>query len=168
MAILDSRLLPFIDMLAELGIDWLAFELFEGIRRGEELAEDEDALARARQRIGADDPEEPGHDSSADDEGRPFAADDQLEWVVQYVCVRLEATLAAMSDSLDAVDEIVGAPAEPPRSGDSQPSAVLMLLGDDEERADGRSQVESARGRLPELRQALDAWLDGERTDPVR
>ena len=47
MAILDPRLLPFIDMLAELGIDWLAFELVEGIRRGEERLEDKGALARA-------------------------------------------------------------------------------------------------------------------------
>ena len=31
MAILDCQPLPFIDMLAELGTDWLAFELVGGI-----------------------------------------------------------------------------------------------------------------------------------------
>ena len=51
MAILDPRLIPFIEMLADLGLDWLAFELIEGVRRGEEPVETEDALALVRQRI---------------------------------------------------------------------------------------------------------------------
>ena len=87
---------------------------------------------------------------------------------MQYVCDRLDATLAAMSDSLDTVDEIVGGPDEAAHSGDYQAPAVLMLLGDGEERAIGRAQVESARSRLPELREALDAWLAGSQTDPLR
>ena len=51
MAVLDPRLLPFIEMLAELGMDWLVFELVDGIRRGDEPAEDEYALTLARQQI---------------------------------------------------------------------------------------------------------------------
>ena len=50
MAILDPRLLPFIEVLAELGMDWLAFELVDGVRRGKEPVEDEAALRRARDR----------------------------------------------------------------------------------------------------------------------
>ena len=50
MAILDPRLLPFIEMLTELDMHWLAFELVEGVRRGEEPVEDESALLRARER----------------------------------------------------------------------------------------------------------------------
>ena len=49
MAILDRRLIPFIEMLAELGMDWLAFELMEGIRLGREPVAREDELARLRQ-----------------------------------------------------------------------------------------------------------------------
>jgi hypothetical protein len=53
MAILDRRLIPFIEMLADLGLDWLAFELIDGIRRGREPEESAKALMVARERVRA-------------------------------------------------------------------------------------------------------------------
>lgn len=52
MAILDARYLPFIEILTELGMDWLASDRIEGIPRGNEPLEDEHALAQARELTG--------------------------------------------------------------------------------------------------------------------
>ena len=65
-------------MLTELGMDWLAFELIDGIRRGNEPVEDEHALARAGERTGHPTSREVHpHPSAA---ATPILGDDQLKW----------------------------------------------------------------------------------------
>jgi hypothetical protein len=50
MAILDARLFSMIETLVAAGLDWLAFELIEGVRRGQEIEETNDILAISRER----------------------------------------------------------------------------------------------------------------------
>lgn len=51
MVTLDRRLIPFLEMLTEEGLDWLAFELIDGVRRGREPEEAPEALADARELV---------------------------------------------------------------------------------------------------------------------
>ena len=167
MAVLDPRLLPFIGMLAELGMDWLAFELVDGIRRGDEPVEDQHALARARQQTEqppGDDLERHARswpantDESAESVPTPILGDRQLQWAADYVLERLHATLAEMSQSLHALDEIVEEP-EVTRPEASAAEPLLVVIDDGEERVVRRAQIEAAQERLPGLRKALKAWL---------
>ncbi|MCY4597706.1 MAG: hypothetical protein OXC19_23260 [Bryobacterales bacterium] len=158
MAILNQHLVPLIELLTELGIDWLAFELIEGIRRGEEPLEDERTLALARYRAGTQHREETVEHAWAAYEPQPIPDVSQSEWAARYVFDRLGATLAEMTHSLDVLDEIVDDRnvKQPPGS---RSSAVLVLLDGGEECAVGRARIEAAQARLPELREALDAWV---------
>ena len=167
MAILDPRLLPFIEMLAELGMDWLAFELVDGIRRGDVPADDEHALALARRQIGQLPADEFERHASANSVTTPFLGDDQLQWAVEYVFERLSATLAEMYKSLDALDEILDDPEErQPEASRVEP--LLVLLDDGEEHVVRRAQVETAQAGLPELREALDVWLRSAPPEPAQ
>ena len=165
MAILDRRLTPIIEMLAELGMDWLAFELIEGVRRGQELVENEDALELARQwRRRTREAENFARNPEDSVEGEPLLGDAQLEWAAGYVHERLEATLAEMSASLGALDKIVVSGREP-QTKTTEPSAVLVLLDAEEDRKVSRTQVEEAQAQLPKLSESLEAWLTSMRSD---
>ncbi len=164
MAILDPRLIPFIEMLTELGLDWLAFELIEGVRRGQEPVETEAALALARQRVRTRDPEKFTHIPGDSVEGEPLLGDVQLEWTVRYVAERLNATLTEMSKSIDALDAIV-ASGRLGQTETTEASADLVLLDVEHERRSSRTQVEEARAQLPKLRHSLDNWLASTRSD---
>ena len=166
MAVLDPRLLPLIEMLTELGMDWLVFELVDGIRRGDEPEEDEHALALARQQIErppADDLKRHARawrtntDESADSVPTSVLGDYQLQWAAEYVFERLRDALDEMSQSLYALDEIFeDSEVKQPEASAAEP--LLVLIDDGEERVVGRAQIEVARERLPELREALDVW----------
>lgn len=167
MAILDPRLLPIIEVLAELGMDWLAFELVDGVRRGKEPVEDEAALRRARGRArrasdAGEDTERFGSPSGA---ATPLLGDEQLEWAARYVDERLHAALDQIAHSLDALDEIVaGLDARP---SDAPVATTRLVLRDDYSAGTvGRAEVDSARARLSALREALDAWVLHQRSGP--
>ena len=167
MAILDPRLLPFIEVLAELGMDWLAFELVDGVRRGKEPVEDEAALRRARNRArrASDAEEVTERFDSPGGAAIPVLGDDQLEWAARYVDERLRAAVDQIAHSLDALDEIVaGHDARP--SDTPVATTRLVVRGDETADTVGRAEVDGARARLPALREALDAWIRHERSDP--
>ena len=167
MAILDPRLLPFIEVLAELGMDWLAFELVDGVRRGKEPVEDEAALRRARDRTrrASDAGEDIERFGSPGGAAIPILGDNQLEWAARYVDERLRAALDQIAHSLDALDEIVaGLDARP--SDAPVATTKLVLRGDDSADTVGRAELDGARARLSALRRALDAWVLHERSDP--
>ena len=149
-------------MLAELGMDWLAFELIEGVRRGQEFVENEDALELARHarhwRRRTREAENFARNPEDSVEGEPLLGDAQLEWAAGYVHERLKATLAEMSASLGALDKIVDSGREP-QTTTTEPSAVLVLLDAEEDRKVSRTQVEEAQAQLPKLSESLEAWL---------
>ena len=167
MANLDPRLLPVMETLTELGMDWLVYELIEAVRRGDEPPEDEHALALARKQVGQAPPDEFELHTSADSGTTPFQSDDQLQWAVQYVFERLSATLTEMSHSLDTLNQIVeDAEGKQPETSRAEP--VLVLFDGDEERTVRRAQVTTAQARLPELRAALDAWRRSAPPEPAQ
>jgi hypothetical protein len=165
MAILDRRLIPFIEMLTDLGLDWLAFELVDGIRRGREPEETAEALIVAREQVRAGKVNAVKSEPAVGIETEPLLGDDQLEWTARYVDERLRETLAEMMVSLDNIDGIVGLPPDKVVA-DTHPGAAAIVLRDgDEDRKVGRPQVEEARNQLLKLRGALASWLASTRTD---
>ena len=166
MAILDPRLLSLIDVLAQVGLDWLAFELVEGVQRGEEPVEDRSALRRARDRAKrtSDASEQTERFASPSAVATPLLGDDQLLWAARYVEQRLLAALDQMAQSLDALDEIVSGVDTPPAVARTA-TTRLVLRGADRVDTVGRLEVDSARTQLPALREALDSWLLNERSD---
>ena len=167
MAILDPRLLSLIEVLAELGMDWLAFELIDGVQRGKEPVEDDAAPRRARDRVqwASDAEEVTERFGSSDGAAIPILGDDQLEWAARYVDERLRAAFDQIAYSFDALDEIVGGvDTRPP--GAPLATTRLVLRGEDSENVVDRAEVDGAEARLDALRGALDAWLLHERSDP--
>ncbi len=164
MAILDRRLIPFIEMLTELGLDWLAFELVDGVRRGREPEESTEALMLARLRVRSGKVEIVEREQVASVDAEPLLGDDQLDWAAHYVDERLTETLAEMSASLENIDGIVE-PSLPEEIADGHPTPTIILLVGDDDRKVGRAQVKEAQAQLPKLREALSSWLASTRTD---
>jgi hypothetical protein len=164
MAILDRRLIPFVEMLTDFGLDWLAFELIDGIRRGREPEETTEALTVAREQVRADEVKNVKRELAESVEAGSPLGDGQLDWAARYVDERLEATLAEMSASLDNIDGIVGPTHHEGAAGSRPAAAALVLLNREERWKVDRAMVEDARGQLPKSREALASWLASTRT----
>lgn len=108
MAVLDSRVLELIETLVAARLDWLAFELVEGIRLGRSPEESEEALAAARQSIRSNaQPKARGEPQVLLAEPQPIPAGEQVKWAAAYVEERLEAALEQLQASIDTLDFIV-------------------------------------------------------------
>ena len=164
MAILDRRLVPLVEMLTELGMDWLAFELIEGVRRGREPVEEEGKLELARQWARKGKAEVPEGDPEENVPAEPLVGGSQLEWAARYVGERLEAVLEEISASLGALDEIVASDRDG-QAKTAEVSTVLVLLDVGEVGRVGRTQVEEAQAHLDELHRSLESWLSNTETD---
>ena len=164
MAILDRHLVSLVEMLTEVDMDWLAFELIEGVRRGREPVEEEGGLALARQRARKGKAEALEGEAGDDVLVEPLLGGSQLEWAARYVGERIEAILAEISASLGALDEIVVTDRDG-QAKTAEVSTVLVLLdvggvgGVGGVGRVGRTQVEEAQAHLAELRQSLESWL---------
>lgn len=169
MANLDRRLIPFIEMLTELGLDWLAFELIDGVRRGREPAVSPEVLKLAREHVRTGKSEVTEYDGSIAVESDPLVGDEQLDWVARYVDERIYATLTEMAIALDNIDRIVDSTREDQATiaplPDTMPQAAIVLLDGDEQMKVGRHQIEEAQTQIPILREALAKWLASTRQD---
>ena len=139
-------------------MDWLAFELIEGVQRGREPVEEEGKLALARQWARKGKAEAPMGDVEENVLAEPLLGGSQLEWAARYVGKRLEAVLFEISTSLDALDEIVASDRDE-QAKTSELSTVLVLRDAEEVGRVGRTQVDEAQAHLAELHQSLENWL---------
>lgn len=160
MAILDRRLIPFLEMLAEIGLDWLVFELVDGIRRGRESEESAEALLSARKHVHSGKIELAANLSKASNDVEPLAGDEQLDWVARYVSERLEAVIAGMTATLDNINEIVEQDKSTRllQAKRENYSKIILLDGERQLEVD-RLRVTAALGQLPKLREALTSWV---------
>ena len=156
MAVLEPRLLPLIEILVELGLDWLAVELVEGLQRGEEPVDDESALALARMRAQKriDDRKASEQYGSSSGGVTLLQGVDQLQWAAQYVDKRLRSALDQTSHSLDALDQIAAADA-----------IELVLRTDEQKDTVDRAGLDHARAHLSRLSEALEAWVRSAASD---
>ncbi len=167
MAILDSRVLELIETLVAARLDWLAFELIEGIRFGRSPEEPEEALAAARQSIRSNaQPKARGEPQGLLMEPRPIPAGEQVDWAAAYIEERLEAALEQMQASIDTLDFIVEMTTEPndPQelaagtSAKTEQGMTLVLLDIEGDRKSSREDIAGARDDIPALRAALAEW----------
>jgi hypothetical protein len=167
MAILEPRVLPLIETLAEVGADWLAFEVVDGIRAGkvaeehlENLAAIQDAVRpaklenfRTEKRVSAVPP--------SVSPAVPIIGDDQIRWAAEYVHKRLSDALSMLQASLDQLQSIVSTPAPGDRvSPDIVASneITLIVLGDEEKFSVRKAETADAIASLEKLRKALSSW----------
>lgn len=167
MAILDPRLLELIETLVAARLDWLAFELIEGVQAGRPPEESEEALAAARESIRSNaQPKARGEPQAIGLEARPIPPHEQVKWAAAYVEERLGEALEQLQASIDTLDFVVEGTAErPDKAGAvaqptdaSEPRAVVVLLDLEGGRESGRDDVAGARASFPTLRTALAEW----------
>lgn len=170
MAILDPRLLPLIETLAAAGADWLAFELIDGIRRGRESEESEEALAGARARVrrGEHGRREPILSVTPT---VPILGDDQIVWAATRVSERLDSALDDLAGASDALNAIAAASSPQREPGEEQhpqsdPVPIQIAINGEEVLTTSRGDIESARGAMAGLRSALDNWSSHVRRQP--
>lgn len=173
MATIDPRLIPLIGMLADIGLDWLVFEIMEGIRRGREPLESPEALRLAREQVRQGEQVRPVSKGKAGDFA-PLVGDEQLEWAARHVADRIDAALRELDAAIGNLDDIMSSDA-PGKGRDGLSAAtaaplapVIVALADgDDVRKISRSDVAEASADLPALRDALDRWLQAARRAPA-
>lgn len=163
MSVLDPRLFPLLGALADTGMDWLAFEIVEMVRRGHEPLEAEEILKAAREKTR----------SQVDSElmtldipvvAEPILGDKQIDWAANYVATRLDGALA----DLDAGYAFLNSIAEASRDTFRQDASILSeapsgapfqiaLIGQEDDAIDQHS-IEIARKEVLSLRRALVQW----------
>lgn len=167
MAILNPRVLELIETLVAARLDWLAFELIEGIRLGRLPDEPEEVLAAARQSVRSNaQPKARGEPHVLLEEPKPIPADEQVEWAAAYVEERLDAALEQLQASLETLDFIVEAtierqdPQDVPTqaSGKTDQDVTLILLDLEGDRKSSRDDVAGARDDFSTLHAALAEW----------
>ncbi len=166
MAVLDPRLTELIETLAAAELDWLAFELVDGVRRGVEPEETADTLevARAEARAKRPPPERLAAEARPVTSS-PLIGDDQVEWAGRYVIARIDDALAALAASLDNLDALVDASEAADVAKADQDAAPMLVLEDLETpRKADRASVERARGDVGALRVAVERWSNQART----
>jgi hypothetical protein len=158
MAILDSRLFDLFETLRVSQLDWLIFELMDGIQAGRHPSESPDTLAQARRDVRSDRP--PEFSVSPISEAVPISGDEQIEWAVQYVADRLDATLAELGQSANNLDAILDGDGTKPASIAKQGGreVTIELADGDGSRKLGRDDILAASTELPSLRKELEAW----------
>lgn len=163
MAVLDPRILQLVETLVAAQMDWLAFELVEGIQLGRVPVESEDTLLAARQDIRTlKPPTSPDRVLVSLEAAKRLEGDDQIEWAAGYVASRIETSiqeLRAATGNLDAVlfntdpntkaaGTIIGL-----RDGIAISSVGVSGKVD-------RNAIGVAEAALPELRKELEGWRD--------
>jgi hypothetical protein len=167
MAILEPRLLPLIETLAEVGADWLAFEVVDGIRAGKVAEEPLENLAAIQEAVRSAKLENFRSEKrvSAVPQPVPLAVsivgDDQIRWAAEYVNRRLSDALLMLQASLNQLQSIASTPS--PSDGVS-PDVVarneitLVVLGDEEKFSVRKAETANAIASLENLRKALSSW----------
>lgn len=162
MAIIDLRLLPLIETLADSGADWLAFEILDGIRSGKLAEDSEDDVREAHRAVRSFRRYEtsPPEMEVKETLSQPLAGDDQIDYAVAYVIDRISQAIEMAKASLQQLDQI----ASRSRVGVEPAEVGIALATDVHIRMEGtkfvstQKQAEAALSILPELRKALLQW----------
>lgn len=164
MAVLDTRLLPLLETLADAGADWLAFEIADGVRLGREPLEPEEMLQAAREKARSlkhSDRLLTGIPVLAE----PILGDDQIVWAADYVFARLDGVLADLDRGCAMIEAVAESSGDIYEQDDPAFSKVIpyapleiVLIGQEGHPFDHHS-VAAARQGLVFLREALDRWV---------
>lgn len=160
MAVLDPRLLDLINTLVKTRLDWLAFELAEGIQAGRPPEESEEALAAARKAVQSNEqPKVRGEPQVSASVAVPIEGDEQVEWAVAYVGDRIATALAQLEASIESLDLIIdGSPLGDRGATRVTTGSVSVFTDDATTRKTGRDDIIDARASITALRSSLAKW----------
>jgi hypothetical protein len=164
MAILDTRLLPLIEALADSGADWLAFEILEGVRLGRVPEETHAELESTRSavRLGKRQMRLSEQRAVPPPAPVPILGDEQIQWAAEYLEKRISDAVLMLQETLDQLERIIsgaqtldGAP-----SGSAAKEGVTLVLQTDYERLSVRRRdAAGGKAALSKLGEAIKAWV---------
>jgi len=167
MAVIDRRLLPLIEALAESGADWLAFELFEGLHVGRPVEDSDEELSRARLAVRTFAKEErlPEEQNFGDHAAIPITGDEQIEWAAKYVIDRISECVRMLETSLEQLESIVSKGRQSDTvSVPPQEKGGLAIRVEGERISIRRTQLDEGIAGLSALRETLSHWSESVRT----
>jgi hypothetical protein len=160
MATIDPRLIELVDTLVAAGADWLAFEIFDGIRSGNpgEESDNPDHEMRSSLRSWKDDKSSAPGARKGEAVMKPIEGDDQIEFAASYVVDRITEAIEMTRMSLDNLNRISAKSSENRSEVAPAPLVGITLGLEGSEFRFTRDQAEQLRGLLPELRTSLLEW----------
>jgi hypothetical protein len=159
MATIDSRITPLVETLIASGADSIALEILLEIRRGRVDEDTEEELREAREAIGHfRKGERPPEFVPREPEVRHLNGEEQIEFAAEYAIECLTRDLEMAEASLENLNKItMGSDGDGASAVANKPANIVLRWVDIEGALD-RKQIEEARAKLPELREALSAW----------
>jgi hypothetical protein len=156
----DPRLIPLIDTLNDVGLDWIAREIVAVIREGlldgvgrDELSEVQSKVRNARTASQLD------QRASQTPTPLRLEGDDQIRWARGYISERIGGAIAMADASLSNLSAIVGV--NPELHGDlsfSDSQVSIVLAVDDRRTTISLSANQEATAALNSLNEWLTAW----------
>ena len=164
MAVLDARLFPLLETLASAGLDWLAFEIVDGVRRGREPLETEEMLQAVREQVRS---RQYSDRMSADLPvmAKPIRGDDQIVWAGNHVFSRLDGILEDLDKGCAMIEAVAQARGE--IYGQDHPALfkatagvpLKILMINPEGHPVDHGAILAAKNELIFLKAALDRWV---------
>jgi len=156
--VIDKRIFPLLETLAESNLDWLVKEILAAIEQGASQIESEDAIILVQAQVRRnDDVRSEGEEQAKMARSRPLEGNEQVELAAELVVSRVKESLHMAKQSIVDISRVIGE-----RKGESAFQSVesVVLLGDDEEieASINKSDIEHALGELDRLRLAVDQW----------
>jgi hypothetical protein len=160
MATIDPRLIELVDTLVAAGADWLAFEIFDGIRSGRpgEESDNRDREMHRGLRSWKDETSSAPGTRVGETVMKPIEGDDQIEFAARYVVDRITEAIEMTSVSLDNLNRISAKSSESASEVDLGSQTAITLGLEDSEFRFTQDQAEQSRRLLPELRTSLSEW----------
>ena len=166
MPILDQRLFPLIEILNKVDLNWLASELTAAISRTHEPFQDDDIDTRISEFTLSDysEPFDDSPDDIAPTPQNPLTGDEQIKWAVQFLLERMNSKFEEISESLDALDEIVNSGEKLDEESDSRDltakkTGTLIFLYDEKMHSIDRTDLQDIKRNIDALTESLKNWL---------
>jgi hypothetical protein len=157
----DPRLFELITLLAEVGADWLGFEILDGVRHGFAVEESREALLNAQMaaRFGRR-PQIEKERTAAFSVPQELHGDEQLAWAANYVVERLTDEAEMLDASFEQLN-ILALGREPradQREQGKRGTEITLQIGE-EGPVVQTVEIVALRRHLAALTRALERWL---------
>lgn len=166
MATIDPRIIPLIETLVNSGVDWLAFEILDGIRLGRpQLSTDEEVQAARNAVWSFRKGHAPPNLETIEAAVPTLSGDDQIRFAEEYTIERISQSIAMANASLLQLNRIAGQTSDTLGASNTRANGEIVLRWIDGEESLTRVQAEETLHKLPALRVALAEWSKSVRQD---
>lgn len=160
MATIDPRLIELVETQVATGADWLAFEIFDGIRSGrpEKHSDNRGGEKHRGFRSWKKDKSSVPEPRIGEAVMKPIEGDDQIEFAATYVINRITEAIEMTRMSLDNLNQISAKSSEKRSEGELGSQTSITLGFEDNESHLTQDQAAQLLHLLPELRTSLSEW----------